>query len=141
MVDPRAAAHLLYFNTALCGEAHILDVFGCGGGEVLFARKPIVQGDLKGIASTELKLTIEHLIGYGRVSRVVLTDETIGNEVRYTTGETECMTIEGVSMILHDDIGVRFKQGDNLLRGGHRFPMEDPPLGLIDHPSSSLDMA
>jgi hypothetical protein len=115
-------------------------VFGLCRDEILFARKPAVEGDLEGIASIELTLAIEHLIGEARVSRVTLTDETIGDEVRCTTGEAEFMAIEGVSMILHDDVGVGFKQGDDLLRGGHRFPMEDPPLGLIDHPMGELSI-
>jgi len=41
-------------------------------------------------------------------------------------------------MILHNDVGVGLKDRDNLLRGGHRFPMEDPPLGLIDHHAGKL---
>jgi len=86
----------------------------------------------------KLTLTIEHLIGEGRISKVALTDETIGDEIRGTTGETEFMAVEGFPMVLHNDVGMEFKQGDNLLRGGHRFPVQDPPLGLIDRPMGEL---
>jgi len=113
-------------------------VFGLGRGEILFARKPTVKGDLEGIASIEITLTIKHLIGEARVSRVALTDDAIGDEVGCATGETNFMTTEGIAMILHNDVGVRFKEGDDLLGGGHRFPVDHPPLGLIDHPAGEL---
>ena len=60
-------------------------------------------------------LTIQHLIGQRRISRVAIYDKAVRDEVGRSAAQADLMTIEDVPTILNNDIRMRFKDRDELL--------------------------
>jgi hypothetical protein len=132
LVHPVAARHVRDLHAAPLGKDDIADAKVFDGREVRLGRKAAVKDRLSGLSSEAHRVPLDHLDRQGRVRRVSFVDDTVGDDPTGPTSHSDLVTKLGLAPSLDDDVRVGFKDGDELLRGGDLFAVDNPPVGLVD---------
>jgi len=85
-------------------------------------------------------MPLNHLHRQGRVCWIAILDYAIGHQPRGTGGQAQLVSIERITPVLLDDVGVGLEDGDELIGRGHAFAGEYPPFSLGDDLVSQLDV-
>ena len=112
--NPITAAHVFDAEAAFFAETYVFDLFLLCYLKVFLRSKATVKGHLERIATINLMLPIQHLRGQGGIGRIALNNDTVGDQPGTTASDTYLVSIQGVTVILDDNIGVRLKDGDDL---------------------------
>lgn len=79
-------------------------------------------------------MSIQHGQEALRIGRVAVFDHRVENQATAAGTQIELVAVLNAPAALDDDVGVFFKQTEQLFASGHRLTLKHPALGLIDHP-------
>lgn len=129
-----AAAHVHFFDTALFSKAHVLDFALFRQLQVILRSKTSVKTHLERIALVYLFLTIKHRDGQIHIGWIAALNDTIQNQIGGTTGQTYLVSVDDISAIFDNDIGVWLKDGKDLFLSRDFFSHQHSPSRLPNHP-------
>ena len=79
-----------------------------------------------------LPMAIEHGLSPSLIGRIALGKNAVEHERGFPTGKKDLVSEDGLSSSFANDVGVFFKDGDDLLVGGHFLPFEQSSITLVD---------
>lgn len=132
LVDLGALGHLADGEAALFLEGHVANAESFDRLQVLLGGEASVEGRLERDTVVDRLVPLHHVHREGRVGRVALEDEQVGEQAGVSTGEHDFVAVTGFPAILDDDVGVGFEDRDDLLRGGDVLILHDAALCLMD---------
>ncbi len=128
---PVTLDHFQHRQSSFPGKHDIFNPSGFGLMQVIPGGKTSIRSHLPGWALKEVFLPIQHDRKHGGVRRVASLHQTIQNQTRTTSGQKYLVTVLGLPATLDNDVGMTFKERNQLLGSRNLLLPEYPSLSLV----------
>ena len=139
-VDPTGSDHVLDLQSAFLGKGHVLDALLFGPFEIVQRSKAAIETGLARVTPVQVALTLQQGLELLTIRRVAFDQNRIQDQGRLSHTQIELMAKEAFAGAFFDNVGVFFKDGDDLFAGRNLLAQDHPTLGLLDHSPHQIQM-
>jgi hypothetical protein len=114
-------------------EGDVLDAEFLRALDVGLGSEAAVEAGLSGRFAERCDVPLEESLDQSGVGWVTCLDHAVEDERGGASQERDLVAVADVAAALHDDVGVRLEDRDDLLAGGHGLAAEHAPPRLVEH--------
>ena len=111
-------------------EGDVFDAQGLDLGQVGARGESAIEARLPWGLAVQVLLSLHHVYGQRRVGRIALLDHRVRDQTGSAAGQAELVAVQGVAVVLDDDVGVGLEDGYELFAGGDLLVVEDAGLRM-----------
>ncbi len=139
-VDPTGSDQVLDFQSSFIGKGHVLDALLFGPFEIARRSKAAIQTGLARVTPVQVALTLQQGLELLAVGWIASEQKSIQDPRGLASGQIELMAKEALACAFFENVGVFFKDGDDLFGSRDLLAQDHPTVSLLDHSSQQIQM-